>query len=183
MGYDAAIKKGWEGLGSLSGENRFFVRLLNDTYEINAKAKTIISTFSKVPAKDFLAILLLHYLMGTQKSGYTASGEWISFKDIEGGGFYYPAFREGAIKPIIKKFGHAPEKLLTITDRFRGKKISEGDIAAEIETFDGIFLRVILWKGDDEFSPEANILFDKNLTNIYSTEDIAVFLRFIAHSL
>jgi hypothetical protein len=32
---------------------------------------------------------------------------------------------------------------------------------------------LIIWKGDDEFPPEGNILFDRNILQILSAEDIA----------
>ena len=34
-------------------------------------------------------------------------------------------------------------------------------------------LALILWKGDDEFPPEGNILFDRSITSIFSAEDVA----------
>ncbi|MBW1912080.1 MAG: DUF3786 domain-containing protein, partial [Deltaproteobacteria bacterium] len=34
-------------------------------------------------------------------------------------------------------------------------------------------LALVLWKGDDEFPPEGNILFDKNISKILSAEDMA----------
>lgn len=183
MGYEAAIKKAWDKAEDIYGRGDLSVRLLNDTYDISIKDKICRSVSKKSPAKDFLTILLLHYLISTAKNKFIPSGEWISFKEIEGGEFYYPAFREGAINPILKKFGDAPEKLLENSKRFKADKIDEGDVAIEITTFDDIKVKVILWKGDDEFGPEATILFDKNLTNIFETEDMAVFLRFIAHNL
>lgn len=182
MGYEAALKKAYDELGKVAGTDSVSVHFLNDAYVINLKSRNVIAA-SKKPVKDFLAILLLHYLIGTYKHAFVPSGEFISFKDIESGGFYYPAFREGAITPIIKKFGQDPEKLLVAAQRLNGRKISEGDFSVEIPAFDNILIRIILWKGDEEFAPEATMLFDRGLTEIYSTEDVAVLLRLVAHSL
>lgn len=183
MGYEAAVNKAWEDLKNLSDKDNLSLNLLNDSYEIDLKDRKISSFAFRARAKDFLSILILHYLIGNLKNKYTPGGEWISFKDIEGGGFYYPAFYEGAIKPVIKKYGSDPQKLPGILNSYRGRLLKEGDVCIELETFDNVFVRVILWKGDDEFGPDATILFDRNLANIFSTEDIAVFLRFIAHKL
>jgi hypothetical protein len=183
MSYEAAIKKAWDEPGKLTDKAIFQISLLNDTYDIDLKNRKVVSVSRKTPPKDFITILLLHYLAGTLKNGFCPSGEWISFKEIEGGAFYYPAFREAAIEPILKKYGSTPQNLPEALKRFKGSKIGEGDIAIELETFDKMNVRIILWKGDEEFAPEATIMFDKNLADIFSTEDIVVLLRMVAHSL
>lgn len=183
MGYSAALNKAWETLAKLSDKKTHSVSLLSDTYEVRVEDRKVSSVSCNVPAKDFLSILLLHYIIGSLKESYSPSGEWISFKDIEGGEIYFPAFHESAIKPLVRKYGAKPEALLEVLKRLPGKKIDIGDFGVEIKTFPDIYVRVVMWKGDDEFGPEGTILFDKNLTKVYSTEDIAVFLRFIIHGL
>jgi hypothetical protein len=130
-----------------------------------------------------LKILILHYLAGRAKGSHAPAGEWISFKEIEGGEIYYPAFREGAITPILRKYGKAPERLVDAAERLGGRRIAGGDCAIEITAFDNIRVKVIIWKGDEEFGPDAAILFDKNITDIFTMEDIVVLSRLIAHSL
>jgi hypothetical protein len=182
MSYEAAIKKAWDGLRKVSDKDDLSVDLLGDTYYIDLKKRASISSL-KAPTKDFLTILLLHYLIGVLKKPFSPQGEWISFKEVEGGEFYYPAFREGAINPILKKYGNDPKGLLGSLKRFKGSIIKEEDVAIEFTTFDNILVRIILWKGDEEFGPEATIMFDRNLTSIFTTEDIALFLRLIAHKI
>lgn len=182
MGYGAALKKAYDSLRGLYGKETVSLRFLSDTYTVDPGIESVTSISGK-PVKDFLVILLLHYVIGKARGSFSASGQFVSFKDIENGEFYYPAFREGAIKPLIKKFGDSPEKIFGLSDRFNARKIESGDAAVEIDTFDDIPVRIILWRGDEEFPPEATILFDKNLFYIYTTEDIAVFLRVVAHNL
>lgn len=182
MGYTAALNKAWDDLEELQPGSKVWIDLMDRSYEINVQDRKIAS-LSAAPVEDFLAILLLHYLIGMEKKKFSPAGEFVSFKYVEGGAFYYPAFREGVINPILKKFGLDPDRLLVVLDRLNGNRIEEGDLAVELQTFKGIFVRIIIWKADKEFDPEATILFDKNLTNIYSTEDIAVFLRFVVHNL
>ena len=40
---------------------------------------------------------------------------------------------------------------------------------------------MVFWKGDEELPPEATMLFDRGLTEIYSTEDVAVLLMAIVN--
>jgi hypothetical protein len=37
-------------------------------------------------------------------------------------------------------------------------------------------VRLVFWKEDEELPAEASLLFDRGLTEIYSTEDVAVLL-------
>ena len=52
-----------------------------------------------------------------------------------------------------------------------------------MEVFEKVPVQIILWRGDDEFGPEANLLFDRSIARIFQTEDIAVLGGFIAHQL
>ena len=183
MPYEAALDKAWTELEKIAGKKDLAVKFLADTYGLNPKERAISSLSCNVPAKDFLKVLLLHYMTGTAKKPFVPSGEWVSFKDIEGGEIYYPAFREGAIKPLLRKYGSDPKGILGAAGRLGGKAVESGDAAVEFGAFEDMKVRVVLWKGDDEFGPEATMLFDKNITSVFTMEDIAVLGRFIVHSI
>ncbi len=183
MTYEAAVTKAWEELKGISASERHSVPLLGDTYDVDLKEMTVVSNSCNVTTKDYLTILLLHYLIGSLRHRYTPSGEWISFKEIEGGEIYYPAYREGVIAPLLRKYGNAPENLLGVAERFRGRKIDVGDVGIEIVTFEDVAVRAVLWRGDEEFGPEANLLFDRNISRLFTMEDVVVFSRFVTHSL
>jgi len=53
-------------------------------------------------------------------------------------------------------------------------------MALEVEALPGIMVRVIFWEGDGELPPEATMLFDRALTQVYCTEDVAVLLMAVA---
>lgn len=183
MPYETAINKCWEDLSAIAGSDKYTVSLLSDTYEVNLKDKSVYSNSCNAPTKEYLTILILHYLIGFLKNVYMSSGEWVSFKEIQGGEIYYPAFRKGAIETILRKYGSSPQELFKVLERFKGAKIDSGDVAIEITTFPDVYLRIIVWKQDSEFGPEATILFDKNITKIYTMEDIVVFSHFITAGL
>ena len=56
-------------------------------------------------------------------------------------------------------------------------------MALEVEALPGIMVRVIFWEGDEELPPEAAMLFDRALTGVYCTEDVAVLLMAVAQKL
>jgi hypothetical protein len=183
MTYETAVKKAWQGLGNLADDSQYAVNLLGDTYTVNLNDQTVFSNSCNVPAKEYLTLLILHYLIGSLKGNYIPSDEWVSFKEIEGGEIYYPAYRNSVIKPLLRKYGEHPENILAALERFKGRKVDISDAAIEIETFPEVKVRIVLWKADEEFGPEASILYDKNLSAIYTMEDITVFSHFIVGNL
>ncbi|MDD5668638.1 MAG: DUF3786 domain-containing protein [Candidatus Omnitrophica bacterium] len=181
MGYETAIQKAWENLGSLCIEKHVSVKFLADEYSVDTQARTITSLSCNIPAKDYAVILILHYLVRKFHGLPELTGEWISFKELECGESYYPAFRKRAIEPVIRKYGVNPEGLLAVLDRVPAKKVLQGDVGIVLEVFPGVPAQIILWKGDEEFGPEANMLFDRSISGIFCTEDIAVLGGFIGH--
>ncbi len=183
MSYDIAINKAWEELAALTKEKNLAVKFLGDEYSVDLEAKKLISLACNVPAKDFTAILILHYLIKKINGLPRLRNEWISFKELSGIEGYAPAFRKRAIEPVIRKYGLNPRALFTALERLPGKKSETGEVSIIVEAFEGVPALVELWAGDEEFGPEANMLFDKGITNIFCTEDTAVLAGLIAEVL
>ncbi len=183
MSYESALQKGWEDLSKLNPERILTVKLLGDEYTVDFGEKKIISMSCNVPAKDFTVILILHYLAHKLQDLPVLTGEWMAFKELSGIEGYYSAFRNRAIEPIIRKYGAHPEGILPALDRLPGKKVDQGDVGIVLEAFAGVPVLITLWRGDDEFGPEVNMLFDKSITKIFCTEDIVVLAGFVASQL
>ena len=183
MSYAAALQKGWEDLSKLNPEKILTVKFLGDEYTVNFGEKKVLSLSCNAPAKDFAVILILHYLAHKLKEVPALTNEWLSFKELSGVEGYYSAFRKRAIEPIIRKYGSHPEGLLAALDRLPAKRVDQGDVGIVLEAFEGVPVLITLWRSDDEFGPEANILFDKSITQIFCTEDIVVLAGFIASQL
>ena len=49
-----------------------------------------------------------------------------------------------------------------------------GDASYQIEVLPGYEVRLIVWEGDDEFPPNAQILFSDNFPQAFSAEDRTV---------
>jgi len=179
MGYEASLERAWDELGMLSLEDAA-VSFLGEKYQVRASERSVLQP-SGSPAEQMHAVLILHYLIGLLKHGYHPRGEWISFKETKGGELFWPAFRESVIKPLLQSFQSDPERLIRVMlERLAGRRVEDGDVAVELAAFPDVFVRLVFWKGDEELPSEASMLFDRNLTEIYSTEDVAVFLMAVA---
>ncbi len=180
MGYDISLNRAMDELRELADLSRYRVQLLADNYEVRVDERAVLAVAANAPAGEMEAVLILHYLIGFLKHGFHPTGEWISFKEIEGGKVFWPAFENSTIKPLLECFQMDPENLTEILlGRFKGGMVEGGDTAVEVATFPEIFVRIIFWMGDEELPGEETILFDRGLMGIYSTEDVAVLLLFL----
>lgn len=183
MGYDVAIAKSWLELKGVTKERALQVKFLGDEYSIDLENKKVLSLSCNVPAKDYITILVLHYAAKRIEGLPPIAGEWIDFRQLDGGQGYYPTFKKRIVDTIKRKYGDKPEALLKLSERFKAKESDSADVGLSLEVLEGVPVLIQLWKGDEEFGPEANILFDKNIKDIFCTEDIVVLSEFIAHNI
>jgi len=154
------------------GHDRFNVPFLDRHYLVDYPAFNFTDPSPpdrSVPIQE--QVLILHYMMADY--GHKGPGNWISYREISGASFYFPSFVKRAIDPLKKVFGQRPADLQTAAARISGKAIDAGDVGFSFDLFPNISLQVILWEGDDEFAPEANILFGDTIGDMLSPEDVA----------
>ena len=117
-------------------------------------------------------ILLLHYLL--HATGKTPTGKLISYKEIPDGRPYWPNFVARVHKPLLAAFASNPQSLHSAAARFDGVPCDGGDAAVLISALPHVDIIYILYKGDDEFEPQAACLFDETITDYLPTEDITM---------
>ena len=132
-----------------------------------------------VPIREKL--LILHYFLTAR--GTPLSGRLITYKDLPEGTVYFPTFSKRAIKPLVDHFGGEPQRLLEAARALGGQKADYGDAATTVSAFSRVPITLVLWRGDEEFPPEGNILFDGTITDYISVEDINVLCETIAWKL
>ncbi|MBN2126310.1 MAG: DUF3786 domain-containing protein [Deltaproteobacteria bacterium] len=130
-------------------------------------------------------ILLLHYLDGAwSTSGAPVTGEWIAYQDVPDGKFYLDAFLRRAKNPLLQTFGSRPERMVEVaTGAYDAGPLDHGDCSVVVKALPLVPVALILWKGDEEFPPEANLLFDRNISGILSAEDIAWLAGMVVYPL
>ena len=186
MGYQQALEKAWNAVSNLphNGET-IAIELLSDTYTVNIKDRTVFSDSCNVPAKEHVAILLLHYLARRSelKDMPPLTGEWLDFKELQGGEGYYPAFKKRTIDRVLKKYASNPASLKDALSRIPGEVTDKADVGVIIHPFKEVSILITMSEADEEFGPDANILFDKNISKIFCTEDIVVLTEMVVHLL
>jgi hypothetical protein len=164
-----------------AGPNKIIIDYLNKPYHITLPDIEISLEDSEVEVSLKDKILILHYF--TLAEGTPATGILVTYKQLPGGVSYFPAFSQRAITPFVKHFGKEPELLIDIAAKFGSYKADYGDVSVTINAFNHVPITFALWRGDEEFAPSGSILFDANISDYLSTEDVTVLCETIAWKL
>lgn len=162
-----AHRSGFEAVAA----NALKVVFLNRTYQIRYPDFTFIDEAdpqAEIPLQE--QVLILHYL---EKCRPKLNGKWIAYREIPGAGFYFGAFFKRAVEPLKNVFGNNAKAFRHAAEKLNGVSIQTGSHGFEFRVMPYAPVQLILWEGDDEFSPEANILFDDSVGSYLSPEDAA----------
>lgn len=154
-----------------AGIRQVKIPYLGHTYTLSVHNDTIFFDENSIPLKIPDQALLLHYLITAR--GEPVADEWITFREVPSGSFYYGAFTKRAIVPLVKYFGARPSLLGEVAKVIGQVSASPGDKALNISALPRVPVVLSLWRGDEEFPPEANLYFDKSIASYLPTEDIA----------
>jgi hypothetical protein len=127
---------------------------------------------SEIPLAE--QALILHYLVNAD--GSEPEGQWVTFREMPSGEFYWSAFVKRAKDPLVGFFSSRPKLLLELAPLVGGRPVEDvpGDAAVAVRAFPRVEFVLQLWEGDEEFPPEGNILMDPVTSHYLSTEDIAL---------
>ncbi len=138
--------------------------------DLDAQRFSIVETGEEV--QMWLAILTIHYL--NNATGVRPTGNLKHFREFKEGHFYEPAFNRRTRDALIDVFGNDPSPMVRAGEQLKGKMVQTGDAGVELAYFPCLPITCILWKGDEEFPPEASVLFDETADKFFSAEDMAV---------
>ncbi len=181
MSHKQALEKLWTEILEVAKDKKYEVQFLNDVYEINLEKFSVLSYSCNALAPEEISILILSYLLKKLKNQIPVpTNQYISFNEIPDGKFLYQRFKERAIAPLLRKYGTTPEFIFEAAKRLNGEKSNLSEYAVEIKIFDDVKIIFILYPGDDELPTEGVFLFDKNIRNIFTVEEIEVLCIEIA---
>jgi len=161
----------------MDSQKIIFLEYLNQSYQIIFPdiAVSLIASEEEVPLRD--KILILHYLI--RATGTPVTNQLTTFRELPEGANYFPTFSKRTIKPLLDHFSRDPEQLLSAAGKLGGHRADYGDVAVTIKAFCYVSITLVLWRGDEEFSPEGSILFDSTISEYLPTEDIIILCQTI----
>jgi len=162
-------------------QETIILKYLNQSYKITLPDIDVllIDREEKVPIRE--KILILHYF--NRAKGIPLTNKKIAYKELPEGTVYFPTFSKRAIKPLLDYFAKDPEQLIDVAQKLGGHRTDYGDVAVTINAFNYVPITLVLWRGDEEFPPDGNILFDSTISDYLPTEDINVLCETISWKL
>lgn len=155
----------------------FTVKLMGSTYKLSFPDYAIYPVEDSVgvyPLAEAMnaKIFVIRYL--TERHTVPSSGKFITYHDVPWGEVYFRQFQGRCLFRLAFAYGNKQETFCKIMERLGAEKCSEGDCSYKLEYLKGFFVKFILWAGDDEFPPSAQILFSDNFAISFAAEDLAV---------
>ncbi|MEW6751484.1 MAG: DUF3786 domain-containing protein [Candidatus Latescibacterota bacterium] len=155
------------------------ILFLNRRHRIQLPAFAV--TVEGQPVSIRERILLLHYLQKT--SGRTPRGEWITFAQVPGGELYQGNFRARSADRLVRAFAGREGELEEAGRAVGSTPAGLGDASVLVHALPRVPVAVVLWRGDEEFAPTGNLLFDATVVDHLSAEDMVVLAEMLASCL
>jgi hypothetical protein len=158
-------------------DGRFFsFKLMGKDYRAAFPQFELYEAGTEIPVVDeSIRVLMLRYLCGGRWAAF--GGGQLSYSDIPWGSLYFKNFEGRCLKRVERIFGGNTQAFSGIFEKHEGlkaEKLAGKECAWRFEFFNGIFISIIIWEGDEDFPSKAQILFDDNFPAAFSAEDTAV---------
>ena len=148
-------------------DGAFAVCLLGKTYRISHPNYAADESLP-LPLQTFL----LRYLLEGKPSA--ATNEFLTFREMPWGELYIQPFTGRVLTRAAFTFGTRIEKFRSAAEKLGGLPLKHGDAGYEFAFLDNYRLRLIVWEGDDEFPPNAQLLYTANFADGFAAEDRVV---------
>jgi hypothetical protein len=119
---------------------------------------------------EYFSVFLIHHLLKVRETG--SVHEWISEKDIPGGATFFRGPHEIPTREIANRYGNDVDAFRKRCEHLGGQLLSMADAAYSFQVTPRTPVAVLYWQGDDDFPPEAKILFDRSLAGYLAADAI-----------
>lgn len=160
---EMALRSGakWDG-------KTFTLTLLGTAYAITHPEYSLEPANAPLPLQTFLLRFLLEGKKGAVSTDYK------TFREMPWGELYIQPFTGRVLTRAAFTFGTRIDKFRKAAEALGGLPLSHGDAGYEFELTDNYRLRLLVWEGDDEFPPNAQLLYTENFVTGFSAEDRVV---------
>lgn len=151
----------------------FTLRLVDKDYRIfwpeyRIEAEDSAFALKYLPAQTFL----LRYLL--EGKAVPAQGEFKTFREMPWGELYIQPFTGRCLTRAAFTFGTKIPSFCAAMEKLGALKLSHGDAGYQLELLPGFTMQMLLWAGDEEFPPSAQILYSDNFASGFAPEDRVV---------
>ena len=139
----------WDG-------QEFYVNLLGREYAISHPKCVIRATdggkLPPLPVQTFL----LRYLL--ESKDVTWCGTWKTFREMPWGEMYVKPYTGRVLTRAAFTFGFKLNAFRSACKKMGAKPLTHGDAGYEFNLIGNYKIQILMWEGDDEFPPNAQII-------------------------
>ena len=155
----------WDG-------KEFYVNLLGREYAISHPDYAIRATDGgKVPPLP-TQTFLLRYLLESRQVAW--AGEWKTFREMPWGEMYIKPYTGRVLTRAAYTFSFKLDAFRKAAETMGATAVKHGDAGYLFELVGGYRMQILVWQGDDEFPPNAQILYSDNFAEGFAAEDRVV---------
>ena len=164
-------------LCTYDAKKRFYtVAVWGDDYLISPCEHSIKRATDNLPAPgEIFYFFILHYLLHSKES--EVNNEWISEKQIPGGGLFFTVSHEIPTSLISDRYNNDIDGFKRRCEQMQGRPLELADASYCFNITPRIPVAVLFWDGDEDFPPESKLLFDKSIAGILAP-DIVLALAY-----
>ena len=150
----------------------FTLRLLGRDFAIAHPAYAIRAldggAVPPLPTQTFL----LRYLLEGKNIKW--NGQWKTFREMPWGEMYIQPYTGRVLTRAAFAFGTRVEAFRKAAERMNAVKLPHGDAGYQFELVHGYQMQILVWEGDEEFPPNAQVLYSDNFETGFAPEDRVV---------
>ena len=158
--------------GFAYADGTFSLRLMGKELRLSHPDMRLYSADGEEITAPATRILLARAVM--EGMAKPAGGSYLAYAEVPWGNVYLQQFRGRCIMRLAFGFGFNPDRFDRACRAIGGVPCGGADHAFAVEFLNGLFVKLLLWEGDDEFQPSAQILFSDNFPAMFTAEDMAV---------
>lgn len=121
-----------------------------------------------LPAQTFL----LRYLLEGKNIKW--NGQWKTFREMPWGEMYIQPYTGRVLTRAAFTFGTRVAAFCKASEKMGAVKLPHGDAGYQFELVPGYRMQILVWEGDDEFPPNAQVLYSDNFETGFAPEDRVV---------
>ena len=157
-------------LGVNAENGAFSVTLMGKCYIVTETAE-ITDGEGNAPALPMQTFLLRYLLEG---KNIPALGNWKTFREMPWGELYIKPYTGRVLTRAAFTFGTRVEAFRKAAEKMGAEAVPHGDAGFEFSLIGDYKIRLLVWAGDDEFPPSAQVLYSDNFEEGFAPEDRVV---------
>ena len=125
-------------------------------------------TLPPLPTQTFL----LRYLLESRDVAW--KGEWKTFREMPWGEMYINPYTGRVLTRAAFTLGTRIGKFRTAAEKMGAEPVPHGDAGFRFTLVGGYEMQILVWEGDEEFPPSAQVLYSDNFAEGFAAEDRVV---------